>query len=196
MVNGTAREPGASGEGVTAESDPEPRTPSKEEEPLKSLSSATSAMPDNMTLVDTGPKEAVEHPDLPKEAASATHLPGHQIDPPNGPVATTIDPSNGLVASKMDPSNDLAASIKTTPSEPTKQKREDGVSSPKETTQDPNAAPTVTRDAGATGISTVVRKNIPPKRDRMEPLKLDMTKPTVMPLTCMYSFPTSFFCYA
>ncbi|XP_060777293.1 uncharacterized protein LOC132886543 isoform X3 [Neoarius graeffei] len=39
---------------------------------------------------------------------------------------------------------------------------------------------------GETGISkddTSVRKFIPPKKDRMDPLKMDMSKPTVIPLT-------------
>ncbi|KAL7886616.1 hypothetical protein AOLI_G00043370 [Acnodon oligacanthus] len=30
----------------------------------------------------------------------------------------------------------------------------------------------------------VARKSIPPKKDRMDPLKMDMSKPTVIPLTC------------
>lgn len=33
---------------------------------------------------------------------------------------------------------------------------------------------------------TGVRKFIPPKKDRMDPLKMDMSKPTVIPLTCKF----------
>lgn len=36
---------------------------------------------------------------------------------------------------------------------------------------------------------TSVRKFIPPKKDRMDPLKLDMSKPTVIPLTCKFICP-------
>lgn len=45
---------------------------------------------------------------------------------------------------------------------------------------------------GETGISkddTSVRKFIPPKKDRMDPLKMDMSKPTVIPLTCKLTSP-------
>lgn len=47
--------------------------------------------------------------------------------------------------------------------------------------------------AGETGISkqgTGVRKFIPPKKDRMDPLKMDMSKPTVIPLTCKFPPPS------
>ncbi|KAL2084339.1 hypothetical protein ACEWY4_019857 [Coilia grayii] len=158
VINGEMRELGASREGVTAESDPEPRIPC--EESPKSLSSVA-AVPENRTHGDTVPKKAVQHPGVPKEAASAPHLPDKQINSPSSDPAAT----------------------KTTTSEITHQKREDSILPPKETTQGPKAAPGMKKDGGTAGVNTAVRRNIPPKKDRMDPLKLDMTKLTLMPLT-------------
>ncbi|KAL6489416.1 hypothetical protein MHYP_G00031570 [Metynnis hypsauchen] len=40
------------------------------------------------------------------------------------------------------------------------------------------------RDDEGSKDDKVARKSIPPKKDRMDPLKMDMSKPTVIPLTC------------
>lgn len=46
------------------------------------------------------------------------------------------------------------------------------------------------RAPGEMGMSkkyTSVRKFIPPKKDRLDPLKMDMSRPTVIPLTCKFT---------
>ncbi|XP_060726856.1 uncharacterized protein LOC132846248 isoform X1 [Tachysurus vachellii] len=48
---------------------------------------------------------------------------------------------------------------------------------------DLTSAPTAPGETGISKKYTSVRKFIPPKKDRMDPLKMDMSKPTVIPLT-------------
>lgn len=52
----------------------------------------------------------------------------------------------------------------------------------------------ISRDEGCPKKEKAARKNIPPKKDRMDPLKMDMSRPVVMPLTCKYSSPLQFGC--
>lgn len=52
---------------------------------------------------------------------------------------------------------------------------------------DLNSNPTAPGETGISKDNTVVRKFIPPKKDRMDPLKMDMSKPTVIPLTCKFT---------
>ena len=171
VVNRATGGLGASHEGVTAESDPEPRVPS-EDSPKASAAAAAS---ESYTHVDTPrensqcsiPKEAAPFLGDPKEAASAPHLPD------------TVKLINS-------PSTELAATKGTTP-EPANQEEDGSTLPPKGKSQDSKAAFGIKKDTKATATTTGGKRSIPLKRDRMDPLKLDMTKPTAMPLTCTSS---------
>ncbi|XP_031431631.1 uncharacterized protein LOC105891837 isoform X3 [Clupea harengus] len=167
VVNRATGGLGASHEGVTAESDPEPRVPSED----SPKSSAAAAASESYTHVDTPrensqcsiPKEAAPFLGDPKEAASAPHLPD------------TVKLINS-------PSTELAATKGTTP-EPANQEEDGSTLPPKGKSQDSKAAFGIKKDTKATATTTGGKRSIPLKRDRMDPLKLDMTKPTAMPLT-------------
>ncbi|XP_026863005.2 uncharacterized protein LOC113575613 isoform X2 [Electrophorus electricus] len=49
--------------------------------------------------------------------------------------------------------------------------------------QTPDSTSMTPKDVGCSKEEKSVRKNIPPKKDRMDPLKIDMTRSTVIPLT-------------
>ncbi|KAG5271063.1 hypothetical protein AALO_G00175470 [Alosa alosa] len=167
IINRAMGELRSSLEGGTAESDPEPRVPS-EECPKSSPAAGAS---ENHTHVDTfgkgtqfsTPKDAAPHPGDPQEATSAPHLPD-------------------TFKLKCSPSTEPVSAKGTTP-ESTNQGHNGSTSPTKETFLGPKAAVGIKKDAKAAGVTTGAKRNIPAKRNRMDPLKLDMTKPTVMPLT-------------
>lgn len=170
-VNGATAVLKASPEGVTAESNPEPRVPS-EESPKSSTAAGASerSTHGNILSEDTQcstPKDATPYLRDPKEATGAPHHPDtFQMD--NSPSTKAV-------------------SIKGTAHELSKKEKNGTTSPPKGKLPDPKAADGVKKDAKAAGVPTGAKRNIPAKKDRMDPLKLDMTKPTVMPLTCMSS---------
>ncbi|XP_062394859.1 uncharacterized protein LOC134082861 isoform X2 [Sardina pilchardus] len=167
ILNRAVGELRSSPEGGTAESDPKPRVPS-EEYPKSSPAAGAS---ENYTHVDTfgkgtqfsTPKDAAPHPGDLKEATSAPHFPD-------------------TFKLKCSPSTEPVAAKGTTPV-PTNKEHDGSTSPAKGKSPDPKAAVGIKKDAKAAGVTTGAKRNIPAKRNRMDPLKLDMTKPTVMPLT-------------
>lgn len=169
-VNGATAVLRASPEGVTAECDPEPRVPS-EESPKSSSATGASERSTHANILSedtqcSTPKDATTHLGDPKKATGA----------PNLPDTFKMDNS---------PSTE-AVSIKDTTHVVSNQEKNGTTSPPKGQLPDSKTADGIRKDAKVAGVPTAT-KNIPTKRDRMDPLKLDMTKPTVMPLTCMPS---------
>ncbi|XP_036449720.1 uncharacterized protein LOC118823945 isoform X2 [Colossoma macropomum] len=113
--------------------------------------------------------DASSDPGMPNEitAANSSVLDSNPTEPPSEFVVHT-DPSEGPVGSEVTATLDPSALDKEATCEN---------GSPEDSTSN---SP---RDEEGSKEAKVARKNIPPKKDRMDPLKMDMSKPTVIPLT-------------
>lgn len=164
---------------------------------LENVSPAETALDQDLTAQVIGlgegkidlyvPSEAIIEPispaeDMPEESVLA--VPTYEAtedEITSHPVESNQYPDQGMP-------NDIMAISSSVPDLNPSEASEGSAETPscEESLGDVTSSPTAPGETGISKVGASVRKFIPPKKDRMDPLKLDMSKPTVMPLTCKF----------